>query len=47
MSFTVTWVPGAESELAELWMATTDRDRVELDDLLVPVLNVREFPPQQ
>jgi hypothetical protein len=28
MKFTVTWVPDAEAELAELWMASPDRDSV-------------------
>jgi hypothetical protein len=28
MSFTVTWLPDAEAELAELWLAAPDRGRM-------------------
>jgi hypothetical protein len=28
MSFTVTWLPDAEAELAELWLAASDRERI-------------------
>ena len=30
MNFTVTWVPDAEAELAELWMAAPERERIRL-----------------
>lgn len=28
MRFTVTWLPDAEAELAELWLAASDRGRI-------------------
>jgi len=30
MGWTVVWLPGAEEELAELWLAALDRERVAL-----------------
>lgn len=30
MKFTVTWLPDAEAELAELWMSAADRERVQI-----------------
>ena len=39
MNFTVTWLPDAENELAEIWLTSTDRNAVtksaaEIDRLL-------------
>jgi hypothetical protein len=30
MTYTVTWLPDAEAELAELWMSASDRERVQI-----------------